>query len=172
MGQMLSLLKIFESDAFCLSHCLSETNRNLEWKPNTNKGNKVNSNRWKKPSGRHLVSRNAPCRESRDDWKKRKNGKSERKKLKGKHFHGLFNLDGPRMSEIWTIFLEWNNSEQLPRNIDTLSSLETTRRQGNSRGRSYGLRSWLFHSWLSLRTRTEEDSQTRARLCGHPLMSL
>ena len=68
-----------------------ELNRTLEWKPNTNKGNKVNSNRWKKSSGRHLVSRNAPCRESEDDWKKRKNGKSgTRKKLKGKLCRATF----------------------------------------------------------------------------------
>ena len=49
---------------------LWETNGNLEWKPNTNKVNRVNSNRQKKSSGRHLMSRSAPCRGFQDDRKK------------------------------------------------------------------------------------------------------
>ena len=67
---------------------LWETNGNLEWKPNTNKVNRVNSNRQKKSSGRHLMSRSAPCRGFQDDRKKQQvkatSGKNWRKNLKGK----------------------------------------------------------------------------------------
>ena len=67
---------------------LWETNGNLEWKPNTNKVNRVNSNRQKKSSGRHLVSRSAPCTGFHDDRKKQQvkdtSGKNWRKNLKGK----------------------------------------------------------------------------------------
>ena len=86
---------------------LWETNGNLEWKPNTNKVNRVNSNRQKKSSGRHLVSRSAPCRGFHDDRKKQQvkatSGKNWRKKLKGKLrgvtiariFFKYLNLDRP-----------------------------------------------------------------------------
>ena len=67
---------------------LWETNGNLEWKPNTNKVNRVNSNRQKKSSWRQLMSRSAPCRGFHDDRKKQQvkatSGKNWRKNLKGK----------------------------------------------------------------------------------------
>ena len=144
------IFKLIECDTFLLSQ--SELNRNLEWEPNTNKGNKVNSIRWKKSSGRHLVSRNAPCRESQDDWKKRKDGKSGRKKLRGKLRRATFSWFGQSRRTMhewnfsnfgWTI-LEWNNSAKFAQPFP-LSSLVVRPPEGREtvEGSSYGLRSWL-----------------------------
>ena len=169
-----------------LPHCLSETNRNLEWKPNTNKGNKVNSNRWKKSSGRHLVWRNAPSRESQDDWKKRNlrqelkkpEEKVERKSVQWNFFMLCPTSHSISANRTWVksclncncaILKSKDSSQSLSCSIFPLSSLETTRGQENSGGQSYGPRSCLFHSWLSRQSRTEEeDSQRGGGLCGQP----
>ena len=164
------VFKVIECDTFLLSQ--SELNRNLEWEPNTNKGNKVNSNRWKKSSGRHLVSRNAPCRESQDDWKKRKDGKSGRKKLRGKLRRATFSWFGQsrRTMHEWNfscfgwIILEWNYSAQFAQPFPLLIfGGETTRRQGNSRGQLLWPEILVGHSWLSWRSRTEEEDRRIAK---------
>ena len=162
--------KVFKKNAWLWhfsSVPLGELNRDLEWKPNTNQGNKVNSNRWKKSSGRHLVSRDAPCRESRDDWKKRKNGKSERKKLKGKLPRATFSWfvqSGQSMHE-WN--LGFSNLRVDHLGIKYFSPLCTAIFPPSHLCRDHprAEKQWravlwpeilVGHSWLSCLSRTEE----------------
>ena len=76
--------------------------------------------------------------------------KSWKENCPAQHFHGLFNLDKACMSEI-LVSLTWE-STILESNISAhfaqlyflpLIFAETTLGQRNSRGQSYGLRSWL-----------------------------